>query len=103
MRLDQLLVYLRFARSRSRAQALIERGHFRINRKPVMRPSAPVGAGDVLTFALRGEVRVVRILALPEARISARLARNCYRDLDRSAQTAIAALHPARVQEDFAP
>jgi ribosome-associated heat shock protein Hsp15 len=39
IRIDRLLVYLRFARTRSAAQALIESHALRRNRKPVLRVS----------------------------------------------------------------
>lgn len=90
MRLDRLLVYLRFARTRSKAQALIEVSHMRINGEHVTRAAVDVAPGDVLTFAQGPSVRIIEILKLPERRSSAEIARSHYRELDRSAQTAIA-------------
>jgi ribosome-associated heat shock protein Hsp15 len=90
MRLDRLLVYLRFARTRSRAQKLIEDGHMRINGAHVRRPSADARIGDVLTFALGREIKIVELLALPERRGPPNLARSHYRELDRSGENAIA-------------
>jgi ribosome-associated heat shock protein Hsp15 len=84
MRLDRLLVYLRFARTRSVARAMIEEQAMRRNRKRVLRASESVAIGDVLTFAVGDEVRVVEVLALPTRRASPALARSHYRDLDRS-------------------
>ncbi|WP_428027939.1 S4 domain-containing protein [Altererythrobacter sp.] len=91
MRLDRLLVYLRFARTRSRASAMIEEGHMRLNGAHVLRCSENVAAGDVLTFPWGDEVRIVEILALPERRGPPGMARSHYRDLDRSGESAIAA------------
>lgn len=91
MRLDRLLVYLRFARTRSRANALIDEGHLRLNGTRVLRASEQVGAGDVLTIPLGDAVRIVEILSLPERRGSPALAKSYYRDLDRSGESAIAA------------
>jgi len=85
-----LLVYLRFARTRSKAQAMIESSHMRINGERVSRPAVDVVAGNVLTFAQAGSVRIIEILMLPERRSSAEIARSHYRELDRSAQNAIA-------------
>ena len=84
MRLDQLLVYLRFARTRTRAREIIERQSLRLNRKHVARVSQSVGIGDVLTLALGNEVRIIEVLSLPERRSSAKLARTHYRELDRN-------------------
>lgn len=84
MRLDRLLVFLRFARTRSVAKGMIEGRALRRNRKRVERSSENVAIGDVLTLVVGGEVRVVEILSLPERRASPALARTHYRDLDRS-------------------
>lgn len=91
MRLDRLLVYLRFARSRSRADALIDEGYIRLNGVRVAHASEQVGIGDVLTIPLGDAIRIVEILSLPERRGSPALAKSYYRDLDRSGETAIAA------------
>lgn len=90
MRIDRLLVYLRFARTRSRASALIEGGHFRLNGSHVRRASEEVCVGDVLTMPLGADVKIVEILALPDRRGPPGLARTHYRDLDRGGETAIA-------------
>ncbi len=84
MRLDRLLVYLRFARTRSRAQKMIASRSLRCNRKHVMRASEDVVAGDVLTLAIGNEVRVVEITSLPQRRGSPDEARTHYRELDRA-------------------
>ena len=80
MRLDRLLVYLRFARTRSAARAMIEARALRRNRKRVLRVSENVSIGDVLTFPMGRDVRVVELLSLPERRVSAARAQNYYRD-----------------------
>lgn len=82
MRLDRLLVYLRFAKTRSAACALIESHAVRRNRKPVLRTCEPAHTGDVLTLMLGGRVRVVEIIALPARRGSPSEARSHYREID---------------------
>lgn len=82
LRIDRLLVYLRFARTRSAALALIDSRALRRNRQHVLRPSEPVRTGDVLTIALGGTVRVIELLALPERRGSPAAARSHYREVD---------------------
>lgn len=83
MRLDRLLVYLRFARTRSAARAMIEAGALRRNRNHVRRISENVAIGDVLTLPIGEEIRIVEILFLPTRRASAGVARTFYRELDR--------------------
>ncbi|QIQ88271.1 MAG: RNA-binding S4 domain-containing protein [Erythrobacter sp.] len=90
MRLDRLLVYLRFARTRSAARALIETRALRRNRNRVRRVSENVAIGDVLTLPVGGEVRVVEVLSLPDRRASPALAKCHYRELDPHGEIAIA-------------
>lgn len=82
MRVDRILVYLRFARTRSAARTMIEKSSLRLNRKHVQRPSENVAIGDVLTFATGNQVRVVQVLSLPSRRASPALAKSHYRELD---------------------
>jgi ribosome-associated heat shock protein Hsp15 len=81
LRLDKFLVFARFCKTRSVAEALVEKGAVRINRQPTDKPHAKLRPGDVLTLALPQGVKVVEILLLPEKRGSAPLAQNCYREI----------------------
>jgi ribosome-associated heat shock protein Hsp15 len=90
MRIDKLLWFLRFAKSRGTAQKWIAEGHIRRNGARVERTHQPVGPGDVLTLPLARKVMVIEILALPARRGPAEEARACYRELDGSASFAIA-------------
>jgi ribosome-associated heat shock protein Hsp15 len=83
IRIDRLLVYLRLARTRSAAQALIEARALRCNRKHVLRGAEPVRIGDVLTLAVGSSVRVIELLSLPDRRGPPSLARSHYRELDQ--------------------
>jgi len=91
MRLDRWLVYCRFARTRSRAAALIEQGHIRCNGMHVNRSSEAIHAGDVLTIPLGNAVRIVEVAGLPDRRGPPVKARSYYRELDRSGESGIAA------------
>lgn len=82
IRIDRLLVYLRFARTRSAALALIETRALRRNRIHVLRGSEQARIGDVLTIALGGHVRVIELTALPDRRGSPEAARSHYREVD---------------------
>lgn len=81
LRLDKFLWFARLAKTRAAAQALAEGGRIRIAGRVVDKAHAPVRAGDVLSFALRGEVRILRIEALPARRGSPALARTFYSEL----------------------
>lgn len=81
MRLDKFLCFARIVKSRAAAQMLAEGGRLRINGRVVDKSHAAVQPGDVLSFADRGEVRVLRILALPPRRGSPADARSHYEDV----------------------
>lgn len=81
LRLDKFLWFARLAKTRSFAQATVERGHIRIDGRVVDRPHAPVRVGNVLSFPLHGRVRIIRVEALPVRRGPADEARTCYSDL----------------------
>ncbi|MEM1132341.1 MAG: S4 domain-containing protein [Pseudomonadota bacterium] len=71
LRLDLLLWYLRFARSRSLAKTMAQSGKLRCNGQRIVKGHHQMGVGDVLTLMHRGRVLVVRIEALPKRRGSA--------------------------------
>ena len=91
MRIDKLFWFLRFAKTRSIAQAMAEEGHIRLNSHRVDRAHRKVAAGDVLTLARGNEVLAIEVLALPLRRGPAPEAQSCYRVLDGSAQIPLAA------------
>ncbi|MBW8297596.1 RNA-binding S4 domain-containing protein [Sphingopyxis sp.] len=82
IRLDKLLWFLRFARSRSMAQAVVAAGHIRLDGRRVSRPSCAVHVGQTLVLPVGERIEVVRLLALPVRRGSANEARACYQNLD---------------------
>ena len=81
MRIDRFLFFIRLAKSRTLAQALVETGHIRIDRKRVMKPSDEVRAGSVIALPLRGRTCVLRVLSLPSRRGPATEARACYEEV----------------------
>ena len=81
IRLDKWLFQARFLKSRGLASDLIAEGKVRVNGQPTDKPARAVGAGDVLTFALHGRIRVVRILDTGERRGPASEAEGLYEDL----------------------
>lgn len=82
VRIDRLLCYLRFVRTRSAAHRLVDKGHIRRNGERVTRCSRDIAAGDILTLPLGNAVKLVEILSLPERRGPPREAQACYRELD---------------------
>lgn len=82
MRLDLFLWWARIVKTRDYARAMAQAGHLRIDGRAVDRPAAPVRIGNILTFAThRGEVRVIRVEALPSRRGPPVEAQACYQDL----------------------
>ena len=65
IRLDKLLWFLRFARSRSVAQAMVEAGHIRLDGRRVTRSSCAVHAGATLVLPVGERIEVIRLLSLP--------------------------------------
>lgn len=81
MRIDRYLHCIRLVKSRTLAQAVIESGYVRIDGRRVEKPSEDVRVGSVVALPLRGQVRVLRVLALPERRGPAAEARNCFEEV----------------------
>jgi ribosome-associated heat shock protein Hsp15 len=81
LRLDKFLWFARIAKTRALAQALAAGGRLRLNGRVVDRAHAAVRVGDVLSFAQRGAVRVLRVEALPARRGPAPEARAHYCEL----------------------
>jgi ribosome-associated heat shock protein Hsp15 len=80
-RIDKWLWFARIVKTRSLAAALVSGGKVRVNRQKIAKPSHPVAPGDVLTIALRGHVRVLRLLDPGTRRGPAPEARLLYEDL----------------------
>jgi len=81
MRIDRFLFFIRLVRSRTLAQQVIEEGHVRVDGRRVEKPSDEVRAGNVVALPLRGDVRILRVLALPARRGPPSEARACYEEL----------------------
>ena len=83
-RLDKWLWCARFMKARSDCARLVAGGLVRINRQPTDKPHARLRPGDVLTLPLRGDVRVIRVVALAARRGPAPEARGLNEDLAES-------------------
>lgn len=80
-RLDKWLWCARFMRARADCAALVAEGKIRINRQPTEKAHAKLRPGDVLTVPVRGDVRVLRVVALAARRGPAAEAATLYEDL----------------------
>ena len=81
MRVDRFLWFARLAKTRSAAQAIAEKGTLRLDGRRIERSSAAVRVGCILAFPLFGQVRVIRVEALPARRGPPSEALACYQDL----------------------
>jgi ribosome-associated heat shock protein Hsp15 len=82
LRIDKLLFFLRFAKSRTLAQGWAEAGHIRVNGRRVEKASAPIAKGDVITMPIGEAVVTVQLLSLPVRRGPACEAQLCYQLID---------------------
>ena len=80
-RLDKWLWHGRFVKTRSLASRLVAAGKVRVNREKVLKPSYMLRAGDVITAAIAGRVRVVKVLAFSDRRGPPAEAHLLYKDL----------------------
>ena len=88
MRLDRFMYFIRLSKSRTLAQGLIEAGNIRLDGKRVAKAAEEVKVGSVIAFPLRGQVRVLRVVALPSRRGPASEAQSCYEELRQASSTA---------------
>ena len=85
LRLDKFLWFARIVKTRALAQQLAEGGRIRLAGRVIDRAHSPVRVGDVLSFALRGQIKVLRIDRLPDRRGPPAEARSLYCELTTEA------------------
>ena len=86
-RLDKFLWFARIVKTRSQAQSLASEARLRISGRVAEKAHAAVRVGDVLSFALRGKIRILRIEALATRRGSPADARLLYSELTEGTLT----------------
>lgn len=91
-RLDKWLWCARFLKARADCARLIQEGLVRVNRQATDKAHARLRPGDVVTLPLRGDVLVIRVLALAARRGPAPEAQTLYEFIDASGEAA--ALRP---------
>jgi len=79
-RLDKWLWHARFYKTRSLASKTIKAKRIRLNGSLVSKASVVIKKGDVLTFIKADQFRVIEVVDMVEARVSAPLANTLYLD-----------------------
>ena len=90
LRVDKWRWFARFCKTRSLASRVVEDGALRINGVLARKPSQLVTRGDVLTLALHGQVRLLRVLDCAERRGPAPEAQKLYALLSPSGEELVA-------------
>jgi ribosome-associated heat shock protein Hsp15 len=103
LRLDKFLWFARIVKTRSLAQTMAEQGRIRIGGRVADRAHAAVRVGDVLSFAQRGAVRVLRVEALPARRGPPAEARALYTEIGEGGAEASNSSPGFRGEGDRAP
>jgi ribosome-associated heat shock protein Hsp15 len=88
MRLDKFLWFARIVKTRALAQVMAGQGRLRLNGRVIDKAHATVRVGDVLGFARHGDVRVLRVEALPTRRGPPVEARTLYSELTSEGRAA---------------
>ena len=89
-RIDRWLWNARIVRTRSAAASLAIAGRVRVNGVRVVAPGRDVKYGDVVTVALNGGVRVLKVSGLVLRRGNAAVAAQLYEELGKSQQDDVA-------------
>jgi ribosome-associated heat shock protein Hsp15 len=82
LRIDKLLFFLRFAKSRTLAQNWAEAGHIRVNGRRVEKASLSISTGDVITLPIGEAVVMFKLISIPTRRGPANEAKLCYQLMD---------------------
>ena len=80
-RLDQWLWHARFFKTRTLATTLCKTRKIRVDGLPAAKASATISPGQVLTFPIEGEIRIIKVLGLSQRRGPFGEASSLYEDL----------------------
>lgn len=80
-RLDKWLWFTRVVKTRTLAAAIVSQGKVRLNKIKVTKAAHEVKPGDVITLALHGRVKVLKVLATGTRRGPASEAQTLYEDM----------------------
>lgn len=82
LRIDKLLFFLRFAKTRTLAQNWAEAGHIRVNGRRVEKASLSTAVGDVITLPIGEAVVMLKLISMPTRRGPANEVQLCYHLMD---------------------
>jgi len=82
LRIDKLLFFLRFAKSRTLAQNWAEAGHIRLNGRRVEKASLSTAVGDVIILPIGETVVMLKLISMPTRRGPANEVQLCYQRID---------------------
>ncbi|MGE3872485.1 MAG: RNA-binding S4 domain-containing protein [Parvibaculaceae bacterium] len=80
-RIDKWLWFARMVKTRTLAQVIVSQGQVRVNKARIAKSSHEVGPGDVLTLAVHGRVRVIRVVGIGIRRGPASEAQTLFEDI----------------------
>ena len=80
-RLDKWLWYARVAKTRTYAASLVQGGKVRVNRGRTTKPGQSIKIDDVITIAVHGRVRILRVLSPGQRRGPAMEAATLFEEL----------------------
>lgn len=89
LRLDKWLWFSRFFKTRSLAASVVAAGDIRVNGDRVTKRATQISAGDVLTFAIGHNVKVIKIIATGLRRGPAPEAQGLYEDISPPAPASV--------------
>ena len=81
LRLDLYLYYIRIFKSRSLATKFISSNRLRISGKVIQRPHKLISAGDVLTMTINDNIKILKVLDIPNRRGPYSESLNFYEDI----------------------
>ena len=81
LRLDVYLYYIRIFKSRSLATKYILSNRLRISGQVTQKPHKMISIGDVLSMTIRGNVKILKILDIPNRRGPYSESLNFYEDI----------------------
>lgn len=80
-RIDKWLWFARMVKTRTLAQTIVSQGQVRVNKVRVTKSSHEVGPADIVTLAVYGRVRVIKVLAIGTRRGPASEAQTLFIDI----------------------
>ena len=81
IRLDKWLWYVRFFKTRTSCSSFIRKEGININGVDVFKSATTVKEKDILCFYSRKSLRIIKILIIPQRRVSFDMSKEMYEDL----------------------